>query len=114
MMKEKKENRVDIIPATAGFFMLDPMTGTDGLFSRFVKEPIVAWRVVTHSINNSKDTFSVAEPVTLETMGDAYFILTPSGEVFDPEVQWFKNEEDAAKEARERIVKKAHECESEK
>ena len=107
-MKEMKEDKVNIIPAAPRFFILDPMTAMEtGIFDGFVKEPIVAWRIVTTHIYDSKDTFSVAEPVTLETVGDNYFILTPSGEVIDPEVAWFKNEEDAAKAAKEQMSKRA-------
>ena len=106
-MKNMKEDKVDIIPAASGFFTLEPIVNEDGLFDRFAKCPIVAWRVVTSAIYNSKDTFSVAQPVTLETTGEHNFILTPSGEVVDPEVMWFKNEEDAAKEMKRKMQARA-------
>jgi hypothetical protein len=83
------------IPAQPGFFVLYPDDKGKPI-DEVIKIPIVAWKIVERE---DGDYHSDALPVCIESIYDfnSLYILTPDGQVYEPDSTWWQNIESWSK-----------------
>jgi hypothetical protein len=76
------------LPAQPGWFVVGIIDegGPGGWEDWLSKCPVIAWRITEEQFKGDPyNPLIYAEPVCIESIDKNYLLLTPNGEVFDPE-----------------------------
>lgn len=86
---------VTIVPASPGWFVLDPVQDEDGQVREFHREPVIAWRIELGR-SERRGYFTMVNPVTVEHVPDAGEIMQrPDGRIAFAVDRDFHDEEEA-------------------